>query len=243
MAYALVGTIGAVSVGSASSSVTPAWGTSETRVAGNLLVCWANGYGHSTPLVIPGGWIQATAIGSGPGFAASTLLFRIATGGDTAPTLVPASGQSLTTRLAEFSGGPTQDPLDTVGSSAAGTSGTNTVTCGAKDVAAGELVCYAALMAYSAAAIKTISSAMNNGATDTGVTDAAVSTSNHYAFGFGITTGNTGADTETLTYTATSINGVAIVAASFALTAQARHVQLSRHSPAQRAIGPGRGQF
>ena len=66
MAVALVGTIGAVSLGATGASVTPAFGTSETRAAGHMLICWCDIHGVATlpgtpmalPIGPPIGWMR-----------------------------------------------------------------------------------------------------------------------------------------------------------------------------------------
>jgi hypothetical protein len=59
--------------------------------------------------------------------------------------------------------------------------------------------------------------AFNNGATAVNTNNAATSIVNHYGFSYGITTGNSAADTYSLTYTTTQMTGCAVAMVSFRL--------------------------
>lgn len=212
MTFSLVGSLGAYGSG------TPAWGTGESRTAGNLLICWVNFTVHSAQPTISSGWSTAATITFGtPMFGGATVFYKVATGGDAAPTLtVGASGQVLNGQLGEFSpGGSGTISIDQTGTST-GTTSPLVTTAGGVDVAIGELVVWATSIAYSAAATKTISSSLNNG-TAVDLNDSATSTASHYANGYAITTAHSSADAETGTFTTTSIQGAATALCSFSL--------------------------
>ena len=213
MSYALVGSVGAVSTGGVGGSVSPAWGTGESRTAGNFLLLWVSATVDATLPAAPSGW--STALQKAGTSCSASLFYAIAAGGDSAPTVAGVGSAILSARLAEFSGNASS-PLDQSGS-AAGTTSTQVATAGGADAASGELVAYVAAEYYSASATKTNSVALNNGASATDTNNNSTNTGQHYNLGYGITTGNSGADTATLTFTTTSITGTALVVVSFKL--------------------------
>jgi hypothetical protein len=216
VAYALVGTIGAVSQGAASAAVTAAWGTSENRTANNLLTCSVSGTGIATLPTTPAGWsIGVQRAGTS---CSVTVYYKVAAGADAAPTIAAVTSAVWAVQLAEYSGGAAS-PADQSGGNSATTSPL-VATCGAADAGAGDLVIGCQALLNSAARTNaTWSPAFNNGATATSnVNNAATSTANHYGFVYGTTTGNAAADTHTLTFTTTSVTGCAVAMASFKLT-------------------------
>lgn len=214
MAYALVGSAGAVSQSATGASVTPAWGTSESRTANNLLICWIAVDGNSSAPATPSGW--SLAVSTTGTSSAAAVFYKIAAGSDAAPTISAVTSGIISAQLAEFSGNASVSPLDKTGSNSGTTSSLTATTAGA-DAQSGELVIAANAAFYSASATKTFSLSMNNGATATAASNAATSTANHYDFGYGVTTGNSAADNQTFTFTTTKITGVAQVVASFKL--------------------------
>ena len=216
MGYALVGTIGTVSVGAAGAAVTPAWGASESRTANNLLILQVAGDGSTTLPAAPAGWSIAKQVAGGSN--SSSIFYKIAAGSDAAPTVAGISSDVLSCRLAEFSGNATTSPVDQTGSATA-TSTPQTPTCGAVDAAAGELVLVTGNARYSLAATKTLSNTLNNGATSNNANNNSTSTVSHYDMCWGITTGNSAADASTFAFTSNRISAVAVVIASFKLAA------------------------
>src|SRR4030095_1844256 len=113
MAFSLVGTIGAARQGALSAAVTPAWGASENRTAGNLLVCFVAGTGSGVGAApaAPSGWTRV-GVGSTTTSPTCALYYKIAAGADTAPTIAAITNVILTAQLAEFSGNASSSPLD-----------------------------------------------------------------------------------------------------------------------------------
>ena len=214
MGYALVGSRGAVSRGTAGSAVTPAWGASESRTANNLLVCQVAVEGSATLPAQPTGW--STAIQRAGTSCSASIFYKVAAGGDAAPTIAAITSGVIEAQLDEWSGGATSGPLNQTGS-ASGTSSPEVCACTAADIAAGQLVIGAYALLYSTAATKTFTNTVNNGMTATVQNDATTSTVDHYNFWDGITTGNSVADQDSLAFTTTKISGVASVIASFKL--------------------------
>lgn len=213
--FSLVGTAGSATVGSLGAAVTASYGAGETRAANNLLVCWVDGFNHSNLPTTPSGWSIAEQDGVGsPIFGSSTIFYKIATGGDAAPTIALVSGEVWIVRLAEFQGNAHTTPLDQIG--LASGSSPRTATLASTDAAAKELVVSAAAIIPTTSTTVTSSTAMNNGATATTISNDGSSTGTHYSFSYGITTGNAGADTSTVTSTGT-LSGIVVVAASFKL--------------------------
>lgn len=215
MSYALVGSVGAVSTGAIGASASPAFGTGETRTAGNLLLLWVPASGSNQLPAAPSGWSTAQQE-AGLIWSSASLFYKIAAGSDAAPTVAGVSGLVLSARLAEFSGGATSSPVDQTGV-ATGNTSTQVATAGGADAASGELVVYCAAERYTVAATKTNSVALNNGATATDTNNNGTSTQNHYNLGYGITTGNSSADAATLTFTTTQISEISLVVVSFKL--------------------------
>ena len=102
MAIALLGTIGTVSVGGSGASVTPAWGSSENRTAGNLLVLTVATTGSATlPAAISGWSIALQKAGTS---CSVSIYYKVAAGTDAAPTVPAVTSAIHNARLAEFSG-------------------------------------------------------------------------------------------------------------------------------------------
>ncbi len=211
--YALVGTIGAVQQSAAGAIGTALYGASETRATNDLLVCWVGGAGTATLPGTPAGWLVAASV-AGTSCSAE-ILYRVATGADAAPSVAAVASTVWSMQLAEFSGNATSSPLDQHGT-ATGTTSPITATDGGADAAIGELICIAGSVFYSSASgTKTTSDSVNN-ATMTTTTNTGTVV-NHYDFGYGVSTANSAADSNALTYTITHITGAADVLASFKL--------------------------
>ncbi len=241
MAFALVGTIGAVSVSpGGGGAVTPNWGTGESRTAGNLLVCWYGVGNDGTNATVSGtGWLVAKQAG---GTSQNTgIAYKVATGGDAAPTITPTLFGSgiVSAQVAEFSGGIILENTGT----GSGTSSPQTVVCGSANKANGNLVLVACAPFYNAAATKTTGHSLNNGATANTTKNDGTSTANHYSFTYGITTGHSVADSDSYTFTTTNITGNASCIASFRLpvsTDQALAASLNLAGTQPRAITSGK---
>lgn len=219
MAYALVGSIGAVLAGSSGGSVTPAWGTSETRAANNLLILWVEGKGSTTLPAAPSGWTLGEQISNsgGGGTDTASIFFKVAAGSDAAPTVAAITSATLTAQLAEFSGGAVSSPLDTV-SGNAGTTSPLTISESSADALSGELLIACACDGYaSTTGTKTCVISSNN-ATMTNTTNGGVSSlTDVYAFAYGITTSNSSADTVVATFYTSHTPIVGLVGCSFKL--------------------------
>lgn len=214
--FSLVGTAGAISTSTSGGAVTPAFGAGETRAANNLLVCWVAGGGHSTAPTTPAGWSVAEVDGVGtPIFGSATVFYKIATGADAAPTIAALASEVWVARVAEFQGNAHATPLDQVGLASGATP--RTATAAADDSTAGELVIAAAMISIAAAGAVTSSMTMNNGATATTATNDATSITTHANFGWGVTTGNTAADTAAVSSTGGTLNGIIVAVATFKL--------------------------
>lgn len=189
MAYALVGSAGAVNSGTTSAS--PAFG--QATSAGNLLIAWAAGTtGGTTPISVSGtGWSTASARNPASGTCVAIFYKANSGAGEAAPTFALTSGTALSAALAEFSGGATSAPADrTDGFSFGSTSPRNAAGVGL-DAAAGELLVSAGSWSLSKAGTATTADTYNNGATPTtNLNNDAASTTAHYRFAWGTTTSN-----------------------------------------------------
>ena len=219
MAYALVGSAGAVNATAVTTANTPSYGQSPT--AGNLLICFCAGGSANTAPTTPSGWsVGAQSAGVASTAGSATIFYQVATGGDTAPTIASATSVLWFCQLYEFSGGATTTPLDQSGANHSTTASSPLVaTAGGADSALGELVLAIAICHYSSAATKTLTATLNNGATATSATNNATSIINHYGFSYGVTTGNSGADTFSNAATTLNLTGTNVAIASFLLAA------------------------
>jgi hypothetical protein len=215
MAYALVGTIGAATQGAASTSVTPAWGTSENRTAGNLLICFCSVTQISTFATPPSGWSQVQG-GAGT-LVSTTIFYKIAAGADAAPTIPLIGAGVISAQLAEFSGN-SATPLDKTGSATA-TSSPITATFGSADTASGELIVMAGGDTRSLARSPNDTWTSNHATVTQAGSNNGVSSTDHYSFGYALaTTSNAGANTAVMTCSVTtSLTGLSIATATFLL--------------------------
>lgn len=185
MAYSLVGTIGAIATGTSGATLTPSWGSGESRTANNLLLLAVGDQGSLSTPATPSGWtagphVTATFIGS---FCSISLFYKIAAGSDAAPSITGVGGALWVAQLAEFSGNVTSSPLDQSNNA----SGTGAFSNPAADATAGELI-FATVMNNSG---NTATATMNNGASATRSSGSGLYT------WWGVTTGNSSADTLT----------------------------------------------
>lgn len=211
MAYALVGSFGTAATGSGTTSPSFAQATS----AGNLLVGWviaslANATTSAT------GWLKAV----GQSTDTIAIWYKPNCGaGETAPTF--SGNGTMWAVLAEFSGGDTSSPTDKIGGGLSATSPLSQSASGA-DVEAGQLVCACQHDALSKAGTTTSSHTYNNGATASGnANNDATSTTIHYRFSYGITTGNSAADNVSFANNSMNLSGIYGCLASFKLASAA----------------------
>jgi hypothetical protein len=217
VAYALVGTIGVASQGAVTTAVTPAWGTSENRTAGNLLILFVGVTGSSTFLSAPSGWISDSGTQVAGTSCTANIFYKVAAGADAEPTIAAVTSGLIAAQLAEFSGN-SNVPFD-IANGNFGTSSPVTSTLGAPDATSGELLLMCCADRRSAARAPNDTWTSNHGIVTQAGSNNGVSVADHYSFGYILaTTSNAGADTVTVTLSVTtSITGVAVVGASFKL--------------------------
>ena len=212
MAVALVGTIGVVSGPTLNTALTPAWGTSENRTAGNLLVLWVAVDAVATLPSLTANAAGWSVFKQVAGTSCSmTIYTKRANGGDAAPTVGAISSGYVSCQLAEFSGVGSTTAYSS--SSATGTTTSPIVaTNGAIDPVTGMLVLVGAADFYSSAATKTLTHTVTGGAaTITATSNAGTSIARHYSFGYGPTTTNASATSDSYAFTTTNGTGQALV--------------------------------
>ena len=218
MAYALVGSAGSVASGTA--SVSPSFGQATT--AANLLIGWITSYGSGGAITTTAsGWTVAHDPGTASGLRGAIWYKANCGASETAPTFTSSGATGMFAALAEFSGGATSSPIDQHTDSGFGT-GSPTVTLPGADAAAGELFVTGHALLLSKAGTNTSTDSYNNGATPTtNLNNDATSTANHYTFAWGVTTSNTGADSDTTTDSSMNITIGTVVIVSFLLASAA----------------------
>jgi hypothetical protein len=163
------------------------------------------------------GWVQAIGTAT-TGSASAAIYYRVATGGDTAPTIPAVTGAVIAAHLEEWSGGATTVPNDRVGATNGTTSPITATMAGGADAASGELVAMAGADFRSVARASNDTWTSNNGTPVLRASNNGVSSVNHYSHATLVTTGNASADTAVMTLSITSsITGLAVAAASFKL--------------------------
>lgn len=214
MAFALVGTIGVASQGVASAAVTPAWGTSENRTVGNLLVCFVSVTGSVTAPTTPSGWTAPFGSFGGTNCSA-TILIKTATGTDAAPTIAAITSGVIAAQLAEFSGGNVVDR----GGGLGGTTSPLNSGQNLQDTSVGELLLIASADFRSTARTPNDTLTSNNATVTQAGNNNGVSSVNHYSFGYSLsTTSNASTTSVILTCSVTtSITGLVIASATIKL--------------------------
>jgi hypothetical protein len=211
MAIALVGSVGVASQGAAGAAVTPAWGTSENRTAGNLLICWCTVTGVATLPTTPSGWSIGKQVAGTS--CSATIYFKLAAGADTAPTIALITSGLIAAQLSEWSGALAF--VDQSGSST-GTASPNTATAGGANQATAELILMAAADFRSVARTTSDTWTSNDGTVTLAGSNNGVSSVNHYTEGYIASSTATTAQTSVVTLSvATSITGIANVNVSF----------------------------
>ncbi len=213
MAVALVGSLGALSSTISAGSLSPAFG--QTTTAGNLLVAWC--YGSDTnSKTINQGWTFLSTSTAPKNFAYKANCAA----GETAPTYTFTAGSVGGIALAEFSGCATSSPFDKTGTGTGGASPVTGTASGA-DSASGELVLAIVISNLSKSGTDTTAvSAMANISTIVAAgNNDATSAASHLRFAYGITTGNSAADSATGTSTSMNLSSVDVSVVSFKLSA------------------------
>jgi hypothetical protein len=213
MAWALVGTIGTAVQGAASADASPAFGASENRTAGNLLVLFSSVTKSATLPSTPAGWTIAKQVAGTS--TSATIYYKVALGSDAAPTITGVTNGQIAAQLAEFSG--VVASVVNQSGSATGTSSPVTATNAGADTSTNSLILMASGDTRSA------NRAPNDTWTSNHVTAVTAAGNNngvsnqvHYSFGYGNTNSTSGADTAILTASVTtSITGIAVVDAVF----------------------------
>lgn len=209
-AIALVGTAPAVQTGTAGNAVAGVWGTGQNRTAGNLLTCSVSGNGVGTAPSTPSGWSFAnTFTGTS---CSSGVFYKVAAGGDAAPTISAVASQIWNVQLNEYSGCDPTTPFDQ-GGSVAGTTSPQVCKPTNPDYLAAQALCvYAYAVQYSTAATKTFTPTFNNGQSNNVTSNAGTSTVSHYWMDWGLTANWNGgvgaADQVSLAVTTTKLVGV-----------------------------------
>jgi len=212
MAVALVGTIGAASQGTAGNAVTPAWGASEDRTAGNLLICFVSVTQTATLPTTPAGW--SIAVQKAGTLSSVTIYHMVAMGADAAPTIGAITSGVIAAQLAEFSGAV----ASVIDQSANGTASSTpvTITNGAVDAFSGSLLLTGVADRRSTARSTNDTFTSNNATFTQAGNNNGTSSTNHYSWAYGATTSKVAADTSVAAFSVTTnLSGAALGAVSF----------------------------
>lgn len=209
MAPALVGTIGTAVQGTSGNSVSPSFGASENRTAGNLLILFCTVTGTATLPTTPTGWIVGKQVAGTS--CSATIFFKPAEGSDSAPTVAGITSGLIAAQLAEYSG-VVSGTVNQSGSATATTSPVTATNAGADTVTA-------SLQLTAGADRRSVARASNDTWTGNHVTtftaagnNNGTSSTDHYSFAYSNTNSNSGADTAIMTLSiTTSITGLAVV--------------------------------
>lgn len=213
MAFALVGSLGAVSTGAVAANVTPAFG--QPPGTANVLVCWCSTSGGAARAAAPAGWKNLVVMGTSAGVS---IFWRPAAGNDSAPTLTGVASATISAQLGEF----TREPVAgiSINESPTGTGTGATIVVGShNEHMPGQLIVYCGTSTYSVAATATNStSAITNGGTANDTNNNSTSSTAHYVFGYSLnTTANVAAQSLTYTQTTTNVSAGSFAWSSFAL--------------------------
>ena len=217
MAPALVGGPLLAPTGAYQTTFTPSWPSGSGRTAGNLLVCWCvtGTVATGSPLpATPAGWTRAgyltEADTQGGAYLAATaiLYYKVAAGGDTAPSFTVGTNVWVGAGLAEFSdAGTTVDQIGSAGGAYVDDSVPSPITPTAPDADANssELVLYVGALNFSTpAGDVTTADTINNCDSLVGVNTDAQSTWLHRCWGYGVTTADSTADSNSYSYAHTA---------------------------------------
>jgi len=216
MAFALVGSYGTPSQGAAAAAVTPAYGAGSSRTAGNLLVLRFAVTGTTTAPTVTAGWTPA---GSGSGNSCYVAIYyKIAAGGDAAPTVNGVASGVIAAQLAEYSGQVTSgDVRESGGSSTQSTTSPVTANNTAVDAGSKNLLLMVAADKRSTARASNDTWTSNRGTPTLTGSNNGVSSTEHYSFADILSTdSNNNVDTSTLTLSiTTNITGIMILMIPF----------------------------
>jgi hypothetical protein len=222
LAITLVGTIGEATVQTVNTAITPPWGTGESRIAQNLLLCAVTGTGAATLPTTPSGWfIVAQVAGTS---SSATLYGKIAAGADSAPTVGAATSVVWSAQLSEWTSQGTIQPIDKTGTASTASAETLSIACSAADTFPLDLMVTVVASYKSSAFNGNATSSLNQGATTSSSNNHSISGTNHYDFAYGsVATQNIASDTNTYGTWGTNVAITGLIA-SF-------RVQIAYHAP------------
>lgn len=187
-------------------------GLPANATAGHLIVVVGLDI-SGTIAISDGSYTRATAAGR------AAIWYKVAAGGERSVTLT--GGSVPAGFMAEFSGNASSSPLDQVSSIVTGASSPLSPALPVADAAAGELVIGGELWSLSKAGTQTSGFTFNNGASGArwavGESDDASSLSQHWSAWWGVTTGNSAADTGSASSSSMNVSSGVAVMASFKL--------------------------
>jgi hypothetical protein len=189
----------------------------QATAAGNLLVALIN-FANTSSGISNGvsGWTQAVQNTNGNGFI---WYKQNSAASETAPQFSGFNSVATASVLLEFSGADTASPLDQTGTGYSLVTSITSLaaTCSAADASSGSLIVSVDYPAATKATTITTSDAFNNGATAVAIgnNDATSTQSQHYRMSYGITTGTSAPDSNTMSLTNMNISSNAVTIASF----------------------------
>jgi hypothetical protein len=213
VAYALVGSLGAVS-----ATLSPSFG--QATAAGHLLVAWlaSNDSGATDPWSTSSpGWTIAG--GFGGAFEWTGIAYKgNCAAGETAPSFASSGTPSSTvSMLGEFSGGATSSPLDQTGNGGEGGGSDQAVSCSAPDGQGGDLIVTVTFW-NGGATTPTITTTMadtNGSAVTAHVVNNSGGANPYYDFAWGIAGATLGASGDSLAATLSGFSNGGCGIASF----------------------------
>lgn len=215
--FNLQGAVGAVTA--STSTATPAFGTGQSRALGNLLICWATqelSGGTLSPTTISAGWTQAVQQ-TGTNTSAA-VFYKIASGGDAAPTVTGTTGQAIDAQLSEFIVPLGFTPIYDQSGGATGTTSSQTGTAAAPDTTTTDMLCAAGAVRYSVGGTKALGLNSNHLVSYVVTDNNSTIQTSHYIMGYGFsTTTGAAADTSNVTFPTSNITEASVAFASFAL--------------------------
>lgn len=219
MAITLVGSAGAAAQSASGASVTPAWGAGAARTAGNLLICTMTASRGSPAVAAPAGWTTAVSHNTGGTTGTnSAVYYKIAAGGDAAPTIAASTSAVTSAQLYEFTGNASA-PLDQVGSTgevAVPPATPQVATAAAADAAPTDLIiAVAGITKAKVGSLLTDVHTINHVTTPTVTRNNTASVVAHYDFAYGISNSNTGANSTSYAFATPDVTGVSVCIASF----------------------------
>jgi hypothetical protein len=214
VAVKLVGTIGtAVQAASGVALSTWAWGASENRTAGNLLIATVTVTGSATLPTTPSGWSIAKQVAGTS--CSATIYYKLAAGADAVPTIAAITSGLIAGQLSEWSGAARASIFD-VGGVNSGTSSPITATATGAQGEAGELIIMAGADRRSVARASNDTWTSNQGTPTLAGSNNGTSSTGHYSAAYIASSSSTTAATAIMTLSiTTSITGLAVAEAAF----------------------------